>query len=154
PNPRRFVVITIDDGYADNLTHALPVFERHAMPFTVYIATCMVTREMDFWWAALQQMFVANEVVEVAPMARRFESRTLEEKVAACAAVTGWVHGDIPGRAPQLRPVFAAHGVDPEALLDQQALTPDQLRRLAAHPLVTIGAHTTWHRELAKLDLA
>src|SRR5690606_1247853 len=32
----RFAVFTLDDGYRDNLTIALPVFERHNVPFTVY----------------------------------------------------------------------------------------------------------------------
>ena len=42
PSRRRFVVITFDDGYLDNLEQALPVLERFEAPFTVYVTTGLV----------------------------------------------------------------------------------------------------------------
>jgi peptidoglycan/xylan/chitin deacetylase (PgdA/CDA1 family) len=35
--PRRPVLITFDDGYRDNLTHAAPVLERHGYPAVVFV---------------------------------------------------------------------------------------------------------------------
>lgn len=37
--PRRACCITFDDGYADNLTIALPILEKYRLPSTVFIAT-------------------------------------------------------------------------------------------------------------------
>ena len=34
-----FAAFTLDDGYSNNLEHALPVFERHQAPFTVFVAS-------------------------------------------------------------------------------------------------------------------
>ena len=34
----QFATITADDAYRDNLTEALPVFEKHGAPFTIYVA--------------------------------------------------------------------------------------------------------------------
>jgi len=50
---RPFAAFTLDDGFADNLTHVLPVMERFDAPFTVFVATGMITREIDAWWFGL-----------------------------------------------------------------------------------------------------
>lgn len=57
---RRFVCFTFDDGYRDNLEHALPIFQRFRAPFTVYATTSFVDRSLAPWWIALEQV-VARE---------------------------------------------------------------------------------------------
>lgn len=45
---RPTVVLTFDDGFADVLDPALPVLVEHGLPFTVYLATDYLGREMHW----------------------------------------------------------------------------------------------------------
>lgn len=55
---RRNVVITFDDGYADNLYNAKPILERYDVPATVFVASGYVGREREFWWDELAGLFL------------------------------------------------------------------------------------------------
>jgi peptidoglycan/xylan/chitin deacetylase (PgdA/CDA1 family) len=46
--PPRLVAVTFDDGYADNLSHALPLLERFEAPATLFIATGYTGRSFDW----------------------------------------------------------------------------------------------------------
>src|SRR5215510_9706670 len=62
---RRFVCITIDDGYRDTLQWAYPILRRHQAPFTVYIPTSFPDRVGELWWLVLEAVVARNEVVNV-----------------------------------------------------------------------------------------
>lgn len=152
PSKRRFVVITVDDGYADNFTCALPILERFNVPFTVYVTTDMVERSGYLWWIGLERLITRNDAVEVVPMQKRFATSSLREKKAALDEITDWVAVDIERRAPLLREVFKRYGVSVIDATDEAGLSRKQLRSLARHPLATVGGHTTGHRDLTGLN--
>jgi len=60
---RRFVCFTFDDGYRDNLEHALPIFQRFHAPFTVYATTSFLNRALAPWWIALEQVIASEQEV-------------------------------------------------------------------------------------------
>jgi peptidoglycan/xylan/chitin deacetylase (PgdA/CDA1 family) len=62
-----FACFTLDDGYADNLTHALPIMERFGAPFTVYVTTGTITREIDAWWLGLAALVRSHDRVKLTP---------------------------------------------------------------------------------------
>jgi hypothetical protein len=64
-----FAAFTFDDGYADNLTHALPVMEKFDAPFTVYVTTGMITREINAWWFGLAELIRSQERIELPALA-------------------------------------------------------------------------------------
>ena len=48
---KEFVVaVTFDDGYKDNLTHALPILEQYNIPATIYITTRFPEGDTWMWW--------------------------------------------------------------------------------------------------------
>src|SRR5262249_14434620 len=53
---RRGVVLTFDDGYADNFDNARPPLERHDIPATVFVATGQVGSDQEFWWDELERL--------------------------------------------------------------------------------------------------
>jgi len=146
-----FAVLSFDDGYRDTLSRALPVLERMQAPFTVYVPTGAVTRELYAWWLALRALFRSHEEAAIECMGRRFECSDLAGKIAALKAAASWVHQDYR-RKFELAPTFAAYGISPAALAEEYFLDCDELRALAHHPLVTIGAHTTSHPALSTLE--
>ncbi len=56
--PHRAVVITFDDGYANNLYHAKPLLEQYNIPATIFIATGHLGREREFWWDELERLLL------------------------------------------------------------------------------------------------
>ena len=48
------VVVTFDDGYVDNFEQALPLLRRHRVPATLFVATCHVDSDGEFWWDRLE----------------------------------------------------------------------------------------------------
>lgn len=151
---RRFAVLTFDDGYADNLSNALPILERYQVPFTVYVTTELVTRHAFFWWRGLQCLFRDHSEVAIEALGRRYSCSSLNEKFAAYREVKRWVGRDVTVRAPLLKETFRKYNISLIDLLDHEALSAEQVRTLASHQLVTIGGHTTSHPELAKLTEA
>ncbi len=47
--PPRACAISFDDGWRDNLEHALPALERHGLPATIFVVTARVGTEGAFW---------------------------------------------------------------------------------------------------------
>jgi peptidoglycan/xylan/chitin deacetylase (PgdA/CDA1 family) len=49
PLPPRACAISFDDGWRDNLEHALPALTRHALPATIFVVTERVGSQGAFW---------------------------------------------------------------------------------------------------------
>jgi peptidoglycan/xylan/chitin deacetylase (PgdA/CDA1 family) len=148
PSARAFATFTFDDGFADNLTKVLPVMAKFAAPFTVYVSTGMITRDIDAWWFGLAELIRRREQIEL-PGLGHFHCADAPSKQRAYAAIEAAVHNDFD-LLPAIRAALAAAHIQIRSLVDKEALTEQQLRVLAAHPLVTIGGHTTTHQNLAR----
>jgi peptidoglycan/xylan/chitin deacetylase (PgdA/CDA1 family) len=56
--PRRGVVVTFDDGYADNLHNGKPLLERYGIPATFFLTTGYIGQGHEFWWDELEQLLL------------------------------------------------------------------------------------------------
>lgn len=50
PLQPRSLVLTFDDGYRNNITHALPILQRYKVPATFFLCTGHVKRRVPFWY--------------------------------------------------------------------------------------------------------
>lgn len=148
PSGRPFAAFTFDDGFADSLTHALPVMERFGAPMTVYVATGMIERSMDAWWLGLAEWIRGSDRVALPEAGLAFDCGDPIGKKRAFVAIEAAIHRNYD-LLPHVRAAIAARGIDCVALLAKEALTVEQLRALSRHPLVTIGAHGDSHINLA-----
>jgi len=152
-NPRQFVVLTFDDGYRDNLVNALPVLEKYQAPALINVPTQAVTRELFCWWLALRELFLSRDSLQIGPLGRHLDIRSPQAKFAEYRRVQRWFAADFT-KACDLRPWFEDQGVSFPALCARFFMNDEELRRCAAHPLITIGGHSTTHRPLAALPEA
>lgn len=155
---RPFAALTFDDGYRDLVDHALPVLERRAAPFTLYATTGYADGTGRLWWEELEAAIARLDAIDL-PLdggARlQAPARTPQEKTAAFDAVYWRLR---PGPEEKLLAAVGElarqAGLDGAALTRAACLDDDGLRKLAAHPLCTIGAHSLTHAMLAKHDAA
>lgn len=52
------IVITFDDGYADNLHYAKPILERFDCPATIFLVTGAIGSPHQFWWDELSSLLL------------------------------------------------------------------------------------------------
>ncbi|WPO42653.1 polysaccharide deacetylase family protein [Tardiphaga sp. 42S5] len=151
---RRFACFTCDDGYRDNRDHALPAMRDFDAPFTVYVTSDFASGTGRLWWVALERVVARADVIE-APIDGqmvRLDTSTLAGKDMAFDRLHGWLRG-LPEEADirrEVSAICAAHGIDEDAVSRELCMSWDELKPFAADPLVTIGAHTVSHCNLAK----
>jgi peptidoglycan/xylan/chitin deacetylase (PgdA/CDA1 family) len=151
---RRFACFTFDDGYRDNRNFALPVMREFEAPFTVYVASDFAQGTGRLWWVALERAIAKASSIEaeIGGAAIRFETSTPATKQAAFDRLHDWLRG-LPGEQDVAREISALcvrHGVDEAAICRELCMSWDELKPFADDPLVTIGAHSITHCNLAK----
>lgn len=149
---RRMVVFTFDDGYRDNLELAAPIFAGHGVPWTLYLTSGVPDRTCTYWWGALERLILDRDHIELECIAGlHLATETLEAKRAAFSTIAKIVcHADGAALAAE---IMDRYGIDHRRLLEQDAMTWDDVRALAEAG-VEIGAHTISHRSLASLPEA
>lgn len=62
--PPRSIVLTFDDGYADNYKNAYPILKRYNIPATIFIATKFIDQNDTWlWWDEIEHFFKSDKRV-------------------------------------------------------------------------------------------
>ncbi|WP_244163210.1 polysaccharide deacetylase family protein [Paenibacillus pectinilyticus] len=60
PSPAHPVLLTFDDGYANNAEVALPILQKHDFPATIYLSTALVHTPGYLTWQQVKQLSAAG----------------------------------------------------------------------------------------------
>lgn len=149
------VALTFDDGYRGMLTQALPVLEALRVPATLFVTTLDAHPPA----AEARRMLWADRLDVAAWLGHA--PLVIEDERFALDRRRTWRRSD----GASLKALCQARDV---GFLDQVAqacdpgdglpeywrlLDPEDLRTLAAHPLVTLGAHGVTHANLPGLSV-
>jgi peptidoglycan/xylan/chitin deacetylase (PgdA/CDA1 family) len=173
--PERAVVITLDDGYADVRTSALPVLERHGAPATVFVSTGPMATGRAFWWDEAARLTLSPGALPAEVLlgsgATRLRLEAGDARELTAADATGLQSWDVtqPVTHPRqrlflqlldiLRPLRATEREATLREFETQAtgvttaaprvLSAADVAFLDSSGLVEVGAHTVWHEVLA-----
>lgn len=152
---RRFISITLDDGYRDNFELGLPVFRKHQVPFAVYVAPGLVDGSVILWWEVLERLIAERERIELPTPAgiEVFDTSTSAAKRKAYQSLTCHLTQKVAEeeQLDLLKALYRAHGLDWSAIGPTPIMGWDEIGRIATDPLCTIGAHSIHHYHLRRL---
>jgi peptidoglycan/xylan/chitin deacetylase (PgdA/CDA1 family) len=61
--PPKAVIVTFDDGYADNYLEAKPILEYFGIPATVFITAKTYDPDREFWWDELEKHVLLPKIL-------------------------------------------------------------------------------------------
>lgn len=150
-NKRKFIVFTMDDGYRDNFTKALPIFKKHNVPYTIFVTTGFPDKKALLWWYELEDLLLKNESVMLSNGVI-YPAHNYQEKCDSFMKIREEIlklnQLDLEN---ELNKLFSNYKINWTSQCEKLCLSWDDIKALKNEPLVTIGAHTKHHYNLKQL---
>lgn len=159
--PNMEVVVTFDDGYADNFLYAYPILEKYGIPATIFVSTENVVKQGEMWWDQLATIMLEENfsyknsfklIDEL--FGYEWETATYEDRLETTLSLR-WLlrmesdHKLFDDWKKQLE---TWKGSKSSLNLDNRLMTIDELYKLSESELITIGAHTYSHHSLGSMS--
>jgi peptidoglycan/xylan/chitin deacetylase (PgdA/CDA1 family) len=150
------LVITFDDGYQDNYTHAFALARELEVPITLFLIPGYIESGDHFWWLEGQGLVQQAKVGQVELEGRSYRLALAAERADLARQIDARVRyaRSVAEREAFLAEVRQALGVAEQRGQEERAALPvtwAQVREMAASGWVTIGAHTMHHPLLGYL---
>lgn len=150
--PDGAVAVTFDDGYLDNLVEASPVLTEFAVPATFFIVTGGLDDDREFWWDALERVFIRSTVlpqtlrIDLPHGLEAFATCTPEERLNAHAMI----YRALVGKPAHVRDeavgaLLAWSGLPPRPNVPRRRMDRHEVVALAGREGHDVGAHTVEH---------
>lgn len=146
---KKFICFTLDDGYRDNLTYGLPVFEKNNIPFTIYITNSFPNKTANHWWYHFEDLLKENNL--------SFLNHSLFKEIKNEKTDQSKKFNEIRDVLLKLSPEdfnnswtsFFSSKLETQKDYNKSiCLNWDEIVHLSNHELCTIGAHTLSHISL------
>ena len=160
PSLRPRIVVTFDDGYADNLINAVPIAEAKGVPITIFVTSGVLGSQSGFWWDRLGTLLRSR------PSAINQITLPAGDGTVRVRLGSSWSWRDLQSVRRHLLPlpvteihrvldaVSEQWGISAAPPPDARPLTGSEFVQLAASNVVTIGDHTVDHVRLRGLEVA
>lgn len=157
PSSEARIAITFDDGYADQVSHALPALASEQLPATFFLVSGLIDAKA-FWWDVLQTLILRPR------SARRVRTRIGRVPVALpidsprSRGRTFRILFRLLRRRPleainrELQDIAVQCGESEVPMPDARPLNTEELQTLIRNDLASIGAHSHTHPRLARLS--
>lgn len=147
-----FVVFTMDDGYRDNYTQALPIFKKHNVPFTIFVTTNFPDNKAILWWYALEDLLLQNTVITLSNGKTYCAKERKDKELSFIKIRSEILELDQEKLLDGLNDLFKGYNIDWLSYTRAHSMNWEDICILKNEPLVTIGAHTKNHYNLKKLS--
>lgn len=170
--PAKTVVITFDDGWADNYEHAFPILKELQLPASIYLATSFIGTNKSYWTDSIAQALQAlseGEKFRATVCARLRESESIPEEASSqcCTIIESNEKEFLSDEYDELveylktldyeermRTVNSILTLAKEFTSSPQQrsfLTWEEVAKMAQHG-ITFGSHTHHHQPLIELS--
>jgi peptidoglycan/xylan/chitin deacetylase (PgdA/CDA1 family) len=150
--PSRAVALTFDDGYEDNLRVAIPQLQQSKAPATFFLTTRWLQGHGEYWWDTLERVLLSETPVPPSldltwnGASMSLGTRTIDDRRHTHGQLhERLVHGSLEQRDRAIERLKEWSG---GGAIRFRPMTADEVRKLAASPGVTIGAHSVNHLSL------
>ena len=150
----KFVCFSFDDGYADNLSYGLPLFEKYEIPFIVYPSLNLLNGDLIRWWDILEQQILTDTWVkyEFPTHTISLKTETLDEKKQAWWKIrSSFLEWEGKLNRSEILQLLAIDEQWNNLFTRSVAIPEFRLAELKNHRLFKIGSHTVNHLPLKKL---
>lgn len=158
---RRGVVLTFDDGYADNLLEMRPLLEKHDIPATVFVTSDAIDSKREFWWDATERLILGPHPLPAelsiataecpVPLVARGARPLVSALHQSAASAAGALNAPLAGwEAARVQLLFTVHRLI-------QRHTPEMIATIIAslhHRLGVPSDARPTHRTLTAQELA
>ena len=148
------IVVTFDDGYADNFYNAVPILKKYDIPATFFISTNNIGTNSEFWWDELATMFHNINKIKFNYREKTYNLEKMDDVRKACLEVRSILINMSPEkRREELNVLHDKMSVPIQKSILNRSMNQWEIQQLTKFDNISIGAHTKSHTKLSQLSV-